>query len=140
MQIIYYTVGSIKLAPICEFDERDFPFSSNAISPFNSQNTFLTRDVLRNYFMFIEVGRMDDIWASYYVQALGYKVAYSKPSVRQERNIHDLTVDFQKEVIGYANNHKLLLSLMENPDSLRAFVGEKSWNAFCIYREIASTV
>ena len=127
-------------APICTFDEKDFPFSSDAISPFNSQNTFLTSDVLRSYFMFIEVGRMDDIWASYYVQALGYKVAYSKPSVRQERNIHDLTVDFQKEVIGYTNNHKLLLSIMENPENLQAFVGEKSWNAFCIYREIACAV
>ena len=36
---------------------------------------------------------MDDIWASYYVEAKGLKVVYNKPSVYQLRNEHDLTKD-----------------------------------------------
>ena len=48
---------------------------------------------------------MDDIWASYYVQAKGFKVLYNKPSVYQDRNVHDLTKDMEKD-IGYKNNFK----------------------------------
>ena len=33
---------------------------------------------------------MDDIWASYYVESLGFKVVYSEASVYQDRNEHDL--------------------------------------------------
>ena len=42
------------------------------------------------------MGRMDDIWASYYVQAKGFKVLYNKPSVYQDRNVHGLTKDMKK--------------------------------------------
>jgi len=57
---------------------------------------------------------MDDIWASYYVQALGYKVFYDKASVYQQRNVHDLTVDFEKEIMGYKFNYKLLNASEKN--------------------------
>ena len=38
--------------PNCDFDKKLFPFSSNTFSPFNSQNTFLSRNVIRDYFYF----------------------------------------------------------------------------------------
>ena len=38
--------------PECKFKKSIFPFSGNKISPFNSQNTFLTKKVLKNYFLF----------------------------------------------------------------------------------------
>lgn len=122
-------------APDCQFDESVFPFTSNAFSPFNSQNTFLSRRVLQHYFMFPFVGRMDDIWAAYYVQALGFKVFYQAASVRQDRNVHDLTIDFEREVIGYLNNHKLITDIKSDPDSLEKYVGSESWEAFQIYRK-----
>ena len=56
---------------------------------------------------------MDDIWASYYVQAKGFKVLYNKPSVYQDRNVHDLTKDMEKEIIGYKNNFELLKKFKE---------------------------
>lgn len=48
--------------PDCAFDPACFPFSSPALAPFNSQNTFLARDLMADYFMFPGIGRMDDIW------------------------------------------------------------------------------
>ncbi len=60
-------------APECDFDPAAFPIASNKLSPFNSQNTFLAGDVLEDYFLYPHVGRMDDIWAAYYVQAKDYQ-------------------------------------------------------------------
>jgi len=117
-------------APDCVFDDNYFPIASSLISPFNSQNTFLTEKALRHYFMFPSIGRMDDIWAAYYLQAIGFKVVYSKASVRQDRNAHDLTRDFEQEVLGYTHNLKLLSAISENPENIRNFLPETSWRAF----------
>ena len=122
-------------APECKFDNSYFPFSSNKFSPFNSQNTFLSKTVLKNYFLFPHIGRMDDIWASYYIESLGFKVVYSEPSVYQDRNEHDLTIDFKKEVIGYENNLKLLKQLSLNPNNILNFIPERSKDAFRLYQK-----
>ncbi len=122
--------------PECKFKNSYFPFSSNKISPFNSQNTFLSSKVLKDYFLYPWVGRMDDIWASYYVQALGYKVFYDKASVYQQRNVHDLTVDFEKEIMGYKFNYKLLNDISKSPDKISTYLPYKSMKAFEIYRRL----
>src|SRR3989344_745432 len=122
-------------APDCKFDSKYFPIASNKISPFNSQNTFVTRKVLENYFLFPGIGRMDDIWISYYVQALGFKVVYGKASVYQSRNKHDLTKDMKEEFLGYENNIKIVEKIVYNPEEIRNFVSEKAWRAFDIYRD-----
>ena len=122
-------------APECKFDNSFFPFSSNKFSPFNSQNTFLSKKVLKDYFLFPHIGRMDDIWASYYVESLGFKVVYSEASVYQDRNEHDLTIDFKKEVIGYENNVNLLNQLNLNPNNILNFIPERSKDAFRLYQK-----
>ena len=43
-------------APECKFDNSFFPFSSNKFSPFNSQNTFISKKVLPHYFLFPHIG------------------------------------------------------------------------------------
>ena len=126
-------------APACSFDPCRFPFTSPQFSPFNSQNTFLTRKALKNYFMFPGVGRMDDIWGSYFLESLGYRVAYTEATVRQDRNIHDLTIDFNGEIIGYQKTEKLLDALLDSPSRIAEFVGERSYSAFVKYREIAES-
>ncbi|MBU2051328.1 MAG: hypothetical protein KKH61_20465 [Gammaproteobacteria bacterium] len=85
------------------------PYAGCVMGPFNSQNTFLSREIFPTYFLFPFIGRMDDIWASYVTQHY-YKdcVAYCKPSVRQERNKHNLVKDLKDEMIGYENTLKLL--------------------------------
>ncbi len=42
-------------APECKFFEKYFPFHSKKISPFNSQNTLLNRNVINEYFLFPHV-------------------------------------------------------------------------------------
>ncbi len=125
-------------APECKFKTLTFPFTSNKPSPFNSQNTYLKRKVIRHYFLFPHIGRMDDIWASYYVEAKGFNVLYHKPSVYQQRNVHDLTKDMKKEFIGYENNLSLIKDLKKNPNNIRKYLPKKSWLAFKLYQEILS--
>ena len=120
--------------PECKFENIYFPFSSNKFSPFNSQNTFLSKKIIKDYFLFPHIGRMDDIWASYYVESLGYKVVYNHPTVYQDRNEHDLTIDLKKEVIGYENNLKLLNELKTNPNNILNFIPERSKDAFKLYQ------
>ena len=80
---------------------------------------------------------MDDIWASYYAEAKGYKVVYNNPSVYQKKeNIHDLTKDMEKEIIGYKNNLNLIKIIKKNPDNIKKFLPENSWKAFKLYKKI----
>ena len=120
--------------PNCDFDKKLFPFSSNTFSPFNSQNTFLSRNVIRDYFLFPHIGRMDDIWASYFVQSKGFRVLYNLPTVFQERNEHDLIKDMKKEYLGYENNLKLLNDIKMQSTSIFKFLPERSLEAFKLYQ------
>lgn len=96
------------------------PFASNQISPFNSQNTFLSREVLPFYMMYPKVGRMDDIWASYTVQKqFPNSVIYNKATVYQERNEHDIVLDLEREIIGYRNTLNLLENKYNIPDNVQ---------------------
>ena len=77
---------------------------------------------------------MDDIWASYYVEAKGFKVVYNKPSVYQLRNIHDLTKDMLKEFIGYENNLRLIKDLKINVNKINSYIPKRSRLAFLRYQ------
>ncbi len=119
--------------PECNFKKKYFPFYSNKISPFNSQNTFISSRILKNYFLFPHIGRMDDIWASFFVQACKAKVIYNSASVYQKRNPHDLTVDMKKEYMGYESNYNILKQIYNNPKSLFKFLPKKSLEAYRQY-------
>ena len=121
--------------PECVFDPSVFPISSNVISPFNSQNTFIARRVIPDYFVIPYVGRMDDIWASFHTQAQGHRVVYQAPSVYQQRNPHDLNIDFNKEIIGYEKNHLILKELKNNSLAVENYLPEKSKFAVNLYRK-----
>ena len=120
--------------PICKFKDKYFPLASNKVSPFNSQNTFISKKVLPHYFLFPHIGRMDDIWASFYVLIKGFKVAYNKASVFQKRNEHDLTKDMLKEFIGYENNLNLIKDLKKNINNINSYIPERSRLAFLRYQ------
>jgi hypothetical protein len=121
-------------APECNFDEGYFPIASDKIAPFNSQNTFLKGALLEHYFLFPHVGRMDDIWAAFYVQARGYKAVFGKPSVYQARNVHDLIRDMKQEYLGYEHNLNIVNDLAEDPERIRKYLPERSIHAFELYR------
>jgi hypothetical protein len=122
--------------PACNFNPNVFPFSSNKFSPFNSQNTFITKNVAADYFLFPFIGRMDDIWASYYVQSKGHRVIYNKPTVYQDRNEHNLINDLELEFLGYKNNLNLIQDLYKNPNAILNFLPKQSIKAWNIYRKL----
>ena len=121
-------------APECQFDPACFPLAANKMSPFNSQNTFIAGAILKDYFLFPHIGRMDDIWASYYVQALGAKVVYGKPSVYQERNVHNLIKDMKLEYLGYEHNLDLVRDLADDSEKILNYLPEQSKIAFDLFK------
>lgn len=121
--------------PDCNFDEAVFPFTANKPGPFNSQNTFIHGSLLPEYFLFPHVGRMDDIWASYYVQALGHRVIYNKATVYQDRNVHNLITDMKNEYLGYENNLQLIDDLAVDPKNINKYLPERSIKAWENFRK-----
>jgi len=105
-------VCRLEHGPSVEFDPGAFPFASSAVGPFNSQNTLFSREALMSYCVLPGIGRMDDIWAAYHVQSLGFKVAYAAPSVRHERHPHDLTRDMVNEFLGYRRSEELVAAII----------------------------
>jgi hypothetical protein len=94
----------ISLRPEIKF-KKFYPFSSKNLTPFNSQNTFIHKSLLKHYLMFPGIGRMDDIWAAYYIQQKFKRllpfIVFSSSSVYQNRNVHNYVLDLKKEIIGY---------------------------------------
>ncbi len=133
-QALAFLEGRLEHRPTCRFDPGAFPIASNRMSPFNSQNTFLSAAVLPDYFLFPHVGRMDDIWAAYYVQAKGFTVAYGRASVYQQRNEHDLVKDMKSEYLGYENNLRLVSDLTRDPERILWYLPSESARAFELYR------
>ena len=83
--------------------------------------------------MYPNVGRMDDIWASYTVQKqFPNSVIYNKVSVYQERNEHDIVLDLEREIIGYRNTLLLLENKYEIPNdvkkSFEIYQNSFNWN------------
>jgi hypothetical protein len=108
--------------------EHNIALGKNAWSPFNSQNTQWYKDAfpllyLPAYCSF----RMTDIWRSFVAQRIAWEndwsILYHKATVWQERNEHNLLKDFEDEIPGYLNNHKIAndldnLSLKGGKDNL----------------------
>lgn len=122
--------------PQVTFSNGSFPIAGGPIAPFNSQNTILSSRAFPSYFLFPDIGRMDDIWGAFWLQSKGFKVAFSKASVFQDRNAHDLTKDFEAEILGYTKSPVLLAALLsEGPEAIWEFLPEGSRSVYEAYRE-----
>jgi len=98
--------------PIVTYSEITKPYCSNVISPFNSQNTFLSREIFPYYAVLPYIGRMEDIWGAYILQKyFPESVIYCKPTVYQDRNKQDLIKNLEDEIIGYRNTLTFLSHL-----------------------------
>ena len=105
----------------------------NHITPFNSQNTVIHRNIVPYYFLAPHVGRMDDIWASYYVIAKARpQVVLTKATVFQARNPQSLVANFENELRGYAHNKKIIESICqgEDADSLFVYMPNRAMKAY----------
>lgn len=131
-------VGRMIYAPECTFDSKHFPIASNKPSPFNSQNIFITKELLPDYFVLPHVtpyGRMSDIWIAYHMIALGYNVVFCEASVYQDRNEHDLTVDMKDEYIGYEMNLAMAKSIVDKSYKKETFWPEKTLHSYAAYQK-----
>lgn len=119
----------ISQKPIVKFQNFE-PFGSTQIAPFNSQNTFLAREVIPYYVVFPYLGRMDDIWGSYILQYyFPNSVIYNKATVYQDRNVHNLVNNMMDEEIGYRHT----LSLIQNLKNFKDYLPEnvcKFWDTY----------
>lgn len=96
--------------PLVKFNKFD-TFATNQPAPFNSQNTFIHRDVFPYYSVWPHVGRMDDIWASYYARdKFDRNIVYHNATVYQERNPQDLVRNLENECIGYRHTKTFIES------------------------------
>ena len=92
--------------------DRRISIGKGTWSPFNSQNTTWWKDAFALLYLpaFCSF-RMTDIWRSFVAQRIawenGWSVLFHEPTVRQERNVHDLMRDFADEVPGYLNNRRI---------------------------------
>ena len=120
--------------PKCKFEKKIFPFHSKKISPFNSQNTFLSSNLLKDYFLFPDQGRMHDIWASYFLQyRRKINVIYNKSSVIQKRNIHTAAKDLSDELIGLKYTPTLIDRINKKSFIFKKFFSKRSVLAYKQY-------
>ena len=117
--------------PIVKFKHFE-PFTTYQLTPFNSQNTFLHRSVLKYYSVFPYTGRMDDIWGAYVMQYhFPNSVLFNKATVYQARNPQDLVKNLENEIIGYRNT----LNLLNNLKDYMSLLPEKTVEYFNIYQK-----
>lgn len=131
-------VCRLQYKPMCFFDNKYFPISTNVFSPFNSQNTIFSRKALQKYVVIPFIGRMDDIWGGYYLESLGFNVVYTQASVFQDRNIQNLTNNLKNEFIGYENTLNLLQQLKLDSNNIHKFLPDKASNVLNKYLELAA--
>lgn len=130
-------IARIAYRPACTFSRDVFPFASDKPSPFNSQNTFVSRRALPYCFVLPFVsprGREGDIWMAYHMCAMGFTVVYQRPSVRQERNAHDLMADMRDEMVGYRRNIDIVTAIGDGTYRKEHFWPIRARRAFEAYR------
>ena len=108
------------------------PYCSTTIAPFNSQNTFISREVIPYYPIMPFVGRMDDIWGSFIAQYhFPDSLIFNKATVYQERNTQDLFKNLEDEIFGYRNSYKMLNDLA----NYETYLTPEALNFYKIYRK-----
>lgn len=102
--------------PIRFAPDRAVALARGAWCPFNSQGTVWWRDAFA--LLYLPAGcsfRMTDIWRGLVAQRIawenGWHVLYRSPTLRQERNPHELMRDFADEVPGYLHNRAIAAAL-----------------------------
>lgn len=117
-------------SPLVKFDHMD-PYTSEQLTPFDSQNTFLLRELIPHYMVLPHVGRMDDIWGGYILQHLcDVKPVFCKPSVYQDRNEQSLIVNLEKEIFGYRHTANML----DDMGNFKSYLTPEALVAFEAYK------
>lgn len=102
------------------FSKGTFYLEPGAWSPWNSQNTLWFPPAYPLLYLPSHVTfRMTDIWRSFVATAVlaarGVGIVFHGPTVRQDRNEHNLIMDFEQEVPGYLGNDSIMRLLQKTP-------------------------
>ena len=84
---------------------------------------------------------MDDIWASFYCQARGHQVVFTKPGVLSDRSLgtvgrYSIIEDMRREYLGMEKSLEILSRIYDNPDVIKDYIPEKSWLSFLEWKSI----
>jgi hypothetical protein len=105
----------------CQFDSGGrVALGSGSWCPFNSQNTAWWPEAFcLMYLPSLCSFRMTDIWRSFVAQRIawenGWYILFHGPTMRQNRNHHDLMRDFADEIPGYLHNERICERLSALP-------------------------
>ena len=126
--------------PKLNIKSKYFPFSSNKMVPFNSQNTFIHRNYIKDYFLFPGIGRNHDIFAAYYFQACGNKVVVQKPSVLSDRSLgttgrYSYINDMKSEYYSLERVFSLVNDLNNGSEHIFKYLPESAINGLNIWRD-----
>ena len=125
-------IARLSIMPCVKFNDVVLPYGSEQFSPFNTQNTFFSIDVIPYFPVLPFVGRMDDIWSSYILQHyFPNSIVYCSPSVYQERNLQDLIKNLEHEMLGY----KKTLSLVNDIKNFHLYLPNETLEFWEIYRK-----
>lgn len=108
------------------------PYCSTTIAPFNSQNTFVAREVIPYYSVLPHVGRVDDIWGGYIAQHFfPESLIFNRATVYQERNTQDLFKNLQDEIFGYRNT----VNFIKDLDNFMNYLPDEAKHFYEVYRK-----
>ncbi|MHC4619490.1 MAG: STELLO glycosyltransferase family protein [Planctomycetota bacterium] len=119
--------------------DRRVALAAGSWCPFNSQNTAWWPEAFKllylpSYCSF----RVTDIWRSFIAQRIarlnGWGILFHEPTVRQERNEHNLLGDLEDEVPGYLHNGEICEALEDLP--LESGVGKINDNLKVCYEKL----
>lgn len=121
--------------------DRRIALAKGSWCPFNSQNTTWWTDAFELLYLpaFCSF-RMTDIWRSFIAQRIcwlnGWAVLFHEPTMRQQRNVHNLLRDFSDEIPGYLHNVEICEALESLP--LQAGVEKIGDNLKVCYEKLIS--
>ncbi|MDF3079262.1 MAG: hypothetical protein K0S09_3151 [Sphingobacteriaceae bacterium] len=119
----------------CNFEKRPpVVLDAGVISPFNSQNTLITKDLFTLLYLPTYVTfRFTDILRGLVAQPImwlyGYRLGFTGATVVQKRNPHDYTKDFVSELPMYLHC-ETVLNLVENAISSTKSMGANLLSAY----------
>ncbi len=121
--------------------DRRVALTNGSWCPFNSQNTTWWPDAFELLYLPSHCSfRMTDIWRSFIAQIIawlnGWAILFHEPTMRQERNVHNLLRDFNDEIPGYLNNSEICKALESLP--LKSGVEKIGDNLKVCYEKLVS--
>lgn len=118
----------------CIFQKKDpIVLETGTVSPFNSQNTAIRKELFPLLFLpsFVTF-RFTDILRGIIAQPIlwqhGYKLGFTEATVVQKRNVHDYFKDFESEVPMYLHTEKSLEAVSKAMSN--ASVKDNLYNAY----------